>query len=157
MKIQKNYLGQVPPIPKDPDSVESECFNHHREAGRKKNGVDNPAFRWRHSKVNFSAVIPLILISFDPPSQRGVDNDRRAQRSSKLWIGCGARGRRRQRQGSHPGGEDQVAALPEAGREVFSDRRCERRGVRGPSSLPPHPLLHMGGDLMPLVNLIHGP
>ena len=52
-KIQKNYLGQVPPIPKDPDSVESECFNHHREAGRKKNGVDNPAFRWRHSKVKF--------------------------------------------------------------------------------------------------------
>ena len=36
----------MPPIPKDPDSVESECFNPHMEARKKKNGVDNPAFRW---------------------------------------------------------------------------------------------------------------
>ena len=36
----------MPPIPKDPDSIESECYNPHRDARRKKNGVDNPAFGW---------------------------------------------------------------------------------------------------------------
>ena len=44
-------LAQVPPIPKDPDSVESECYNPHKEARKKKNGVDNPAFRWEKFKT----------------------------------------------------------------------------------------------------------
>ena len=44
-------LAQVPPIPKDPDSVESECYNPHKEARKKKNGVDNPAFRCEKFKT----------------------------------------------------------------------------------------------------------
>ena len=48
------FLLQVPPIPKDPDSVESECYNPHKEARKKKNGVDNPAFRWSSSRHSFS-------------------------------------------------------------------------------------------------------
>ena len=44
-------LAQVPPIPKDPDSVESECYNPHKEARKKKSGVDNPAFRWEKFKT----------------------------------------------------------------------------------------------------------
>ena len=45
-------LAQVPQIPKDPDSVESECYNPHKEARKKKkNGVDNPAFRWEKLKT----------------------------------------------------------------------------------------------------------
>ena len=42
---------QVPPIPKDPDSVESECYNPHNEARKNKSGVDNPAFRWEKFKT----------------------------------------------------------------------------------------------------------
>ena len=42
---------QVSPIPKDPDSVESECYNPHKEARKNKSGVDNPAFRWEKFKT----------------------------------------------------------------------------------------------------------